>query len=374
MGSEVNESLIHLFLCGDVMTGRGIDQILPFPSEPSLHEHFMKNAIGYVELAEDAHGPIRRPKGFNYIWGSAIQQFEVEKPDLKIVNLETAITSSQDWEWKGINYRMNPQNIPCLVVAKIDCCALANNHTLDWSYAGLRDTLKTLKEAHIQAAGAGLSRKEAETPAILEVPRKGRVLVFSFGLESSGIPESWSATGSKPGVNFLEDLSHETIRKIRGQVVRFKKPNDIVIASIHWGGNWGYDVPQAQQYFAHSLIDEAFVDLIHGHSSHHAKAIEVYKNKLILYGCGDFLNDYEGISGYEEFRADLSLMYFPKVTPENGNLSSLKLVPMQMKNFCLNSIKPSDAQWLQNTLQREGRKFGTRFQLNSDHSLQLTRR
>ena len=29
--------LIRLFLCGDVMTGRGIDQILPYPNDPALY-------------------------------------------------------------------------------------------------------------------------------------------------------------------------------------------------------------------------------------------------------------------------------------------------------------------------------------------------
>jgi len=47
------------------------------------------------------------------------------------------------------------------------------------------------------------------------------------------------------------------------------------------------------------------VDIVHGHSSHHVKGIEVHRGKLILYGCGDFIDDYEGIKGYEAFRDDL---------------------------------------------------------------------
>jgi Putative enzyme of poly-gamma-glutamate biosynthesis (capsule formation) len=81
-----------------------------------------------------------------------------------------------------------------------------------------------------------------------------------------------------------------------------KQQGDIVVASIHWGGNWDYKVPREQREFAHKLIDEAGVDVIHGHSSHHIKGIEVYRGKLIMYGCSDLLNDYEGISGlYEDF-------------------------------------------------------------------------
>ena len=39
------------------MTGRGIDQVLHNPSDPRIHEPFVKNARGYVELAERSSGP-----------------------------------------------------------------------------------------------------------------------------------------------------------------------------------------------------------------------------------------------------------------------------------------------------------------------------
>ena len=66
--------------------------------------------------------------------------------------------------------------------------------------------------------------------------------------------------------------------------------------------------------FAHRLIEAGGVDIIHGHSPHHVKAIEVYCGKLILYGCGDFLDDYEGISGQKYFRSDLGLIISPSLT------------------------------------------------------------
>ena len=108
---------------------------------------------------------------------------------------------------------------------------------------------------------------------------------------------------------------------------------------MHWGPNWGYEIPDEQRSFAHLLIDRADVSIIHGHSSHHPKAIEVYRNRLILYGCGDFLNDYEGINGYEEFRDDLVLMYFADVEP-GGTLAALEIVPLQIRNSSL-SARPS---------------------------------
>jgi Bacterial capsule synthesis protein PGA_cap len=68
---------------------------------------------------------------------------------------------------------------------------------------------------------------------------------------------------------------------------------------------------------------------MHGHSSHHPRPIEVYRDKLVLYGCGDLVDDYEGIRGYEEFRDGLQLLYFVSVQPQTGKLASLRMVPMQ---------------------------------------------
>jgi poly-gamma-glutamate synthesis protein (capsule biosynthesis protein) len=330
----------------------------------------MKSAKGYVQIAEEANGPIPRPTAFSYIWGDALEELERRKPDLRLINLETSVTASNDyWKNKGINYRMHPQNIPVITRAGIDFCALANNHVLDWGYAGLLETLQTLKKANIISSGAGRNLSAAAAPAVTAIPGKGRVIMFSFGLESSGIPISWAATADKPGVNLLKDLSDNTVRHISQNVRKIKQKNDIVVASIHWGGNWGYKVPNAQKKFAHRLIDAAGVDIIHGHSSHHVKGIEVYQQKLILYGCGDFINDYEGISGHEEFRANLSLMYFVTVDPSTGKLGQLKMIPTQMRRLRVNRASSEATLWLKDTLNREGVRFGTRVILDKENAL-----
>jgi poly-gamma-glutamate capsule biosynthesis protein CapA/YwtB (metallophosphatase superfamily) len=364
-------SLLRLFLCGDVMTGRGIDQILPHAGNPVLYERHMRSATGYVELAEEANGPIRKPVEYSYIWGDALAELARRKPQLRIINLETAVTRSDDVADKAVNYRMQPDNIPCINAANIDCCTLANNHVLDWGYEGLAETLRVLKAADIEIAGAGMNLQQARAPALLPVPGKGRVLVFSFGSETSGIPQSWAATADKAGVNLLPDLSSETVRGIRDSIEQTKLTGDVAVLSIHWGGNWGYEVPREQLEFAHRLIDEAGVDIVHGHSSHHVKGMEVYKGKLVLYGCGDFLNDYEGITGYEAYRGDLVLMYFPSLDPSTGNLISLHMTPMQIKRFRLNRVLDNDVLWLKNVLNREGKKFGTSVVLSADNTLML---
>jgi len=365
-------NLITVFMCGDVMTGRGIDQVLPHPSNPLIYEPYMRSAKGYIELAEMANGPIPQSVDCSYIWGDALEEFERLAPDLRMINLETSITRSVDyWRDKEIHYRMNPENIPCITAAKIDYCSLANNHVLNLGYSGLVETLETLKKVNVKSAGAGRNLKEAETPAVMEVRGKGRVIVFSFGSVTSGIPLSWSATEDKPGVNLLKDMSDKTVRHIKEKVQEVKQQGDIVVISIHWGGNWGYEIPREQTEFAHMLIEDASVDVIHGHSSHHVKGIEVYRDKPIIYGCGDFLDDYEGISGYEDFRDDLGLMYFVSMEPLTRNLVYLRMTPTQIKHFKVNRASRGDALWLRDTLNREGKNFGTRVELNKDNTLTL---
>jgi poly-gamma-glutamate capsule biosynthesis protein CapA/YwtB (metallophosphatase superfamily) len=360
---------VTLFLCGDVMTGRGIDQILPHACPPQLHESYLDSALEYVALAEQANGPIVRPVEFSYVWGDALAELERVAPDARIVNLETAVTRSEDWLPKGINYRMHPDNIACLKAAGIDCCVLANNHVLDWGQSGLEETLETLHAAGLHTAGAGRDREQAHAPAVLEVPGKGRVIVFAFGCESSGIPPDWAARAGRPGVALLADLSVQTVQHIAERVAAVKRPRDIAVASIHWGRNWGYAIPAEQTRFAHALIDTAGVDIVHGHSSHHVKGIEVYRGRPILYGCGDLLTDYEGISGYEAYRGDLGLMYFVTVSLATGLLVRLAMTPTRLQRLRITRASVAEAHWLAEVVRRESARFRTDVVLQDDHRL-----
>ena len=362
---------MRLFLCGDVMTGRGIDQALPNPVNPVLYEPCVRDAREYVALAEKAHGSISCPLSFDYIWGDALAELDRVRVDFRIVNLETAITSAETpWPDKGINYRMHPQNIGCLSAARIDACALANNHVLDWGYDGLSETLQTSDAAGIAHAGAGSDAYQAMNPAVLGTAASGRVLLFSFGSTTCGISEDWKATSISPGVNLLDDLSEQTAARVCDEMRAHQQPGDLLIASIHWGGNWGYDIPCEQIVFAHYLIEQG-VAIVHGHSSHHVKAIELFKGRLILYGCGDFITDYEGITGYETFRGDLALMYLVELDQNTGELIAARLLPMQMRRFQLQRASASDAKWLCNLLNKLGARFGTAATLQEDNSLTL---
>ncbi|MFP5385584.1 MAG: CapA family protein [Bacteriovoracia bacterium] len=361
---------MKVFLCGDVMTGRGIDQIFPSSVNPLIHESYVKDARDYIKLAEAVHGPVPRNVSPHYIWGDCHEVWKRKKPDLKIINLETTITTSGSYALKkGIHYRMHPDNVRALKAADIDVCSLANNHVLDWGSKGLSDTVIHLEENQILHTGAGKGPREAGAPAVCEWQGR-RILVFGICFPSSGVPESWKASEGNPGVNLLQGLGRNSLNQFKQTVDDYKWDGDVVIASIHWGSNWGYEIPPAQVQFAHELIDEVGVQVIHGHSSHHPRPFEIYKGHPVFYGCGDFFNDYEGIRGYEEYRSDLALMYFITFSLP-FKLERIEMVCLQIKNFQLSIAQGRDLKWMYETLKKESESFKTSLILKEDEIISI---
>src|SRR5215475_1799736 len=202
------------------------------------------------------------------------------------------------------------------------------------------------------------------------VPGCGRLSVVSCGTGSSGIPPRWAAGPARAGVDLLPRLSRHAADQVAGRAQEGGAAADLTVVSLHWGSNWGYEVGRDQVAFAHRLIDGG-VSLVHGHSSHHPRPIEVYRGRLILYGCGDFIDDYEGIAGHREFRDDLRLMYFASLRRGTGELAELRMVPMQARKMRLSHASGPDRRWLATTLGRISRPFGARVELAPDGALVL---
>ena len=360
-----------IFLTGDVMTGRAIDQLLPHPGDPTLREAVVSDARTYIRLAEQMNGPIPAPIDYAWPWGESLAIVDEFAPDIRLINLETSITACSEFApGKAVHYRMHPDNVGCLTAIRPDVCALANNHVLDFGYQGLADTVRALDAAGIRGVGAGLDTEQAERPAVIELAGGPRIVIASCGMGSSGVPQGWAATGTRPGVAYVPDMSDRSAAPICDRVLALKRPGDIAVVSVHWGSNWGYEVDSAQIRFAHRMIDDG-VDVVHGHSSHHPRPIEVYRGKLIMYGCGDTIDDYEGISTYEAFRHELRLLYFASVDAESGRLAGLHMVPMRMRRMRLERAPDGDAEWLRVSLVEMSRPFATRIAISTEGMLSL---
>jgi len=281
------------------MLGRLVDQIFPTHVE-ELTDHF--HAMMLLRSRTNLSWPIL---DYKYPWGDVFE--DIVKADARIINLETSVTTHPvKWPEKAFNYRMHPDNVKVLTEAKIEYCSLANNHTLDFCTEGMFETMKTLTASGIKWAGVGSNLEEAQKPAIFSVKDK-KIAVFSF----SDHYDFWGASNNKPGINFLDvdRYTQQDMNRLQGLInstVAAEKP-DLVVASLHWGGNYCWIPSKQKQMFAHQLIDLCGVDIIHGHSSHHVQGIEIYKGKPIIYGCGDFVDDY---AVTEEYSNDLGFAYF----------------------------------------------------------------
>ncbi|KXZ43828.1 hypothetical protein GPECTOR_79g107 [Gonium pectorale] len=249
---------VRLLLTGDVMLGRGVDQILPVSAHPRIYEGYIRDARDYVGLAVAANGPLPARRGPEYPWGIALADMAASGPDVRLINLETAVTThDRPWPHKGINYRMHPGNVRTLAAAGVTAASLANNHSLDWCERGLLETLDTLEGA-------------------------------------------------------------------------------------------------------------AGVDLVHGHSSHHAKGCELYRGKLIVYGAGDLISDYEGIHNAsvesafprEAYRDDVGLLWYADVGARDGALRRLAMRPTRLRHLRLEEPDPADWEYIVKTMDRECRRLG----------------
>jgi poly-gamma-glutamate synthesis protein (capsule biosynthesis protein) len=171
-------------------------------------------------------------------------------------------------------------------------------------------------------------------------------------------------------VALLPGLTAAAAASVAERLGQDSQPGDLRVVSIHWGGNWGYAIPREHRRFAHRLVD-AGVHLVHGHSSHHPRAAEVYRGSLVLYGCGDLVNDYEGIGGYDAFRDDLRLLYLVRLDAATRELAELRMVPFRARRFTLERAALSDAEWLARTLGHAARGLGTTVAVDADGALEL---
>nr|WP_272879029.1 CapA family protein [Clostridium sp. Cult2] len=229
-------------------------------------------------------GSIKRQidrNGYAYPWEKVRNYFQ--SSDLSIVNLETSITTrGKKWPEKEYNFRSYPETLKPMKEAGIDVVTLANNHTLDYGFEGLMDTLNHLEKNEIAYAGGGRNKREALMGTVIE--REGvKIGIISF---SRVIPDvKWYATDKKLGlVGAYDGYTKDMMKRIE----ELKKEVDIVILSIHWGKEGNVEPRPEEIAVARKAIDMG-ADIVMGHHPHVLQGIEVYKGKPIFYSLGNFV-------------------------------------------------------------------------------------
>ena len=161
--TRAGDRAVTLVLGGDVMLGRGIDQLLAHPGDSALWESGVHDARTYVALAERVCGPDPDAGRRHLAVGRRPRRPRPTRPWRRASSTSRpASPRSDDFApGKAVHYRMNPDNLGCLLAARPDVCVLANNHVLDFGRRGLDETLDVLGAAGLPTAGAGRDAAEA---------------------------------------------------------------------------------------------------------------------------------------------------------------------------------------------------------------------
>jgi poly-gamma-glutamate synthesis protein (capsule biosynthesis protein) len=316
--SRASKERFTLAFTGDVMLGRGVDEVIHF------------------------HGP-------SYPLGNTAPL--LAQADLALVNLECVIASGgRMWMSppRRFYFRANPLAVGVLQQAGIDYVTLANNHSLDFGAEALLETFRHLKEAGIRWAGAGKNLQEAKQPALLKVGD----LAFAVFAGTDNFPEYGAGT-RRPGTWHLEiPPSEKFFEELRSKITRLRKEGiDFVVFSLHWGPNMVEAPPAEFQDFAHRLVDLG-VDIVHGHSAHVFQGIEIYRGKIIFYDTGDFVDDY-----YVTQAIDEQFLY--RVHGESGRLKEIELIPVKIANYQVNLADQKTAKRTVERMRHRSAPFGT---------------
>lgn len=339
---------MRLFLAGDLMAGRGVDAVLPKAlRDGTLREGAATHARDYVEYARRASLMANRNKverSVEDILGDLLPTLDARAPlALRLVNLETALTTSTSFSQKAVNYRASRENgIALLEALHIDVVTLANNHLMDFGSQGLIDTLEGLDASSVRRVGAGRAMSEAF--AVKRIDRSDvTASVFGACMLNSGVPCAWYPGMNTPGVALLR--TEDDVRRLLSAIEAERRwspfwQHRLIVVSLHAGSNWGWNIEPEIVRLARAIVDSG-ADVVHGHSSHHARRAELYRGKLILYGCGELLNDYEGIRDWDGFPArdfggNLRFAYFPEIDASTGEFRSMEIcIFKQTDCFCV---------------------------------------
>jgi poly-gamma-glutamate synthesis protein (capsule biosynthesis protein) len=203
-----------------------------------------------------------------------------ERADLNIVNLECPIISQNELDNKilktGPHLHSDDGIFNHFKNLNINAVALANNHILDYSDAGLQRTVEKCRENNIITTGVGKNIRDAGMPRFID--KNGLLLAIVNICENE-----WSIAGSdSPGANPLDLVDNHN------QIKLAKSKADKVFVIIH-GGHEYYPLPSPQIVKTFRFFADSGADAVIAHHPHCIGGYEVYKSVPIFYSLGTMI-------------------------------------------------------------------------------------
>lgn len=215
---------------------------------------------------------------FKSIFNDFIDVFQGN--DLNIVNLETPLTNSKVKQLKiGPHQSAIPRSIEILEYAKVGLVTMANNHIMDYGVAGAIETIQLCNKSGIATVGIGENSVNAAEHYSSIINGKTIAILNVADAEFLTVPgELYQANSLDAVKNF------NNIKKTRSQ-------SDYVIMIVH-GGNEFYSLPSPRIKQLYRFFIDAGADAVISHHTHHFSGYEIYNQKPIFYGLGNFIYDW----------------------------------------------------------------------------------
>ncbi len=217
----------------------------------------------------------------NYLWPFQEIASTTAEADITIFNLESPFLKEADYRVPSgsFSFKADPQALSGLILSGVDVLSLANNHILNASEQGIKDSLSLLTGERIAVVGAGMNETEARRGAIIE---RG---TWKVAFLSYAYPQDNSvASAENAGIASLD------MANLRADISRLRPQADLIVVLIHAGLEYVSQPNESQKQFAHMAI-ESGADAVIGHHPHWLQSWEIYQGKPIFYSLGNLVFD-----------------------------------------------------------------------------------
>lgn len=283
IGTE--EETYTLLFTGDIMLNRGVEYM--------VKKHGKDYSFPFLDIKET-----------------------LDNTDILFGNLESMISDKGHNVGSIYSFRAPVEALDALHFAGFDVLNLANNHTFDYTREAFEDTMKRLKEANINYTGAGFTKEEAHSPAIITLAEDTKVGFLGY---TEFLFENAYAEEEKSGItNFSEEQMKEDIEKA-------KELASFLVITFHYGSEYQKTPNEKQKRWSKLAIDYG-ADLVIGHHPHVTQPVENYNGKYIAYSLGNFIFD-------QYFSEETMSGFLLEVKIQKNKVISVRKVHYQLNDF-----------------------------------------
>lgn len=244
-----------------------------------MKNNIVITAVGDIQLSRDIQKYITKCKKEDYSNIFKYVKKYIEKSDISIANLESPISNRENLKkifMKGSpNFLAKEKVIDALNNSGLNTLTIANNHSNDYGNIAIKDTIKILNDNKFNVL------------SIKEKPYK-LFNINGYKIIIVGMTRKFNKLNENPVDVYIYNEDTPKLLKY------LKKKCDLLIVTIHWGGEYKFTNNKNQKKMATEMIENG-VDIIIGHHPHVIQNMEKInindRYGYVFYSLGNFIFD-----------------------------------------------------------------------------------